>query len=152
MSNRFITNHQVHVFRYVYVGDWGTVPKIEKVTIDGTNRVTLIDDVSIVGHPNGLVIDYQENRLYWADGKDSRIMSCDLEGKNVQIVQSSLNRPFGLTLLGDWLFCTDHGDNALLQVNKHRKTTRTVVSQLTQTALKDIKVVHSSRQPGIYAR
>lgn len=132
----------------MYFGDWGNDPKIEKMTVDGNNRQTLVDDDTVVGYPNGLAIDYQERLLFWADGKDKRIMSCGLNGENVKVVRSSLGHPFGLALLGDWLFWTDWKENSIIRMNKQGRYKYTVLGQLTSATVKDIKIVHPLQQPG----
>lgn len=64
--------------RYMYWTDWGEVPKIERAGMDGTLRSVIID--SDIYWPNGLTLDYGEQKLYWADAKLSFIHKSNLDG------------------------------------------------------------------------
>ena len=50
----------------MYWSDWGSSPSIKKASLDGSNVETVIN--TGVTWPNGLAIDVEEKRLYWADG------------------------------------------------------------------------------------
>lgn len=64
----------------MYWTDWGEVPKIERAGMDGTNRSMIID--SEIYWPNGLTLDYGQQKLYWADAKHSFIHRCNLDGSS----------------------------------------------------------------------
>lgn len=49
----------------MYWTDWGTNAKIERATLGGNFRVEIVN--SSLVWPNGLTLDYDEQRLYWAD-------------------------------------------------------------------------------------
>lgn len=51
--------------RYMYWTDWGTHAKIERATLGGNFRMEIVN--SSLVWPNGLTLDYEEERLYWAD-------------------------------------------------------------------------------------
>lgn len=71
------------------------MPKIERAFLDGSSRKIIIS--ADVGFPNGLALDYDANRLYWADAFKDRIETADLHGNNrVQLVRDATH-PFGLT-------------------------------------------------------
>lgn len=68
---------------YMYWSDWGgTKPKIERAYMDGSSRTVLVANA---GQANGLTIDYQERRLYWADQYANSIEHTDLDGKTFTI-------------------------------------------------------------------
>lgn len=53
-----------------------------------------------LGFPNGLALDYDAKKLYWADALKDRIEVSDLHGRNrVQLVPAATH-PFGLTIVG----------------------------------------------------
>jgi len=62
----------------MYWTDWGEMPKIERAGMDGLSRQKLID--TNIFWPNGLTLDYAEERIYWADGKLNYIHSCAMDG------------------------------------------------------------------------
>ena len=53
--------------RHLYYTDWGALPRIERASLSGRNRLAIIS--SGVGWPNGLNIDHDEELLYWADAR-----------------------------------------------------------------------------------
>lgn len=48
--------------------------------MDGTNRSMIIDKE--IYWPNGLTLDYGQQKLYWADAKHSFIHRCALDGSS----------------------------------------------------------------------
>lgn len=55
----------------MYWTDWGENPKIERANLDGTDRIILVN--TSLGWPNGLALDYAEDKLYWGDAKTDKI-------------------------------------------------------------------------------
>lgn len=51
--------------RYMYWTDWGIHAKIERATLGGNFRTEIVN--SSLVWPNGLTLDYEDERLYWAD-------------------------------------------------------------------------------------
>ncbi|KAI2564504.1 LRP6 isoform 1, partial [Pan troglodytes] len=73
----------------MYWTDWGEVPKIERAGMDGSSRFIIIN--SEIYWPNGLTLDYEEQKLYWADAKLNFIHKSNLDGTNRQaVVKGSL--------------------------------------------------------------
>lgn len=67
-------------FRFMYWTDWGEVPKIERAGMDGSDRFVIIN--TEIYWPNGLTLDYEERKLYWADAKLNFIHRSNLDGTN----------------------------------------------------------------------
>ena len=61
----------------MYWSDWGKAAKIERALMDGTQRKTIISGGLV--WPNGLTIDEVQGVLYWADAKEDKIETSDLE-------------------------------------------------------------------------
>ena len=51
--------------RYVYWTDWGTISYIGRIGMDGSGATRLITEN--LSWPNALTIEYETNRLWWAD-------------------------------------------------------------------------------------
>lgn len=64
----------------MYWTDWGEIPKIERAGMDGTNRSMIVH--TEIYWPNGLTLDYEQLKLYWADAKHSFIHRCNLDGSS----------------------------------------------------------------------
>ena len=70
-------------FSHMYWTDWGQHAKIERSGMDGKNRHVLIS--SNLTWPNGLVIDYSTDLLYWVDAGMHTIEYADLNGNNRKV-------------------------------------------------------------------
>ncbi len=78
--------------------DWGRNPRIERASMDGKLRTTIISNK--LYWPNGLTIDYPNNLLYFADAYLDFIDYCDYDGKNrKQVLASDLVRPLFYVLI-----------------------------------------------------
>ena len=90
----------------MYWTDWGTVAKIEKASMDGSNR-SVIHSTNLIW-PNALTLDYVSQVLYWADAFLDKIESSDVDGSNRRvIVTTGVYHPFGITLFEDKLYFSD---------------------------------------------
>ena len=70
--------------------------------MDGSMRQTLIN--SSIGWPNGIAIDFEYQRLYWADAKLDKIEQVNLDGTDRKIiVDSQLPHVFGFDVAGGCL-------------------------------------------------
>lgn len=65
---------------YLYWSDWGDSPHIGRIGMDGTNRSVIIEDK--ITWPNGLTLDFINDRIYWADAREDYIEFASLDGKN----------------------------------------------------------------------
>lgn len=57
--------------RFVYWTDWGDKAFIGRVGMDGTNKAAII--TTKIEWPNGITIDYSNDKLYWSDAHLSYI-------------------------------------------------------------------------------
>lgn len=67
----------------MYWTDWGASPKIERAGMDASNRIVIIS--SNLTWPNGLAIDYETKRLYWADAGMKTIEYGNFDGSDRQV-------------------------------------------------------------------
>lgn len=73
--------------RYLFWTDWGVNPRIERASMDGTGRKTLLE--TKIYWPNTLCLDLPTRRIYFADSKLDFIDFVDYEGTNRYHVLSS---------------------------------------------------------------
>lgn len=64
--------------------DWGTIPKIEKAWMDGTNRKTIV--TGNLGWPNGVTLDTRTQTLYWVDAKLDRVRNRKIDGCSFNVL------------------------------------------------------------------
>ena len=101
----------------MYWTDWGRHPKIERAELDGSHRITLVN--SSVAWPNGITIDFHEQKIYWADAKLDKIEAMNLDGSHRRtILDENLPHVFGFTMLGDRLYWTDWQRRAIESTDK----------------------------------
>jgi len=85
--------------RWIYWTDWGTPPKIERAAMDGSSRRVIISD-SLVW-PNGIALDFELSKLYWADAKLDKIEMANYDGSDRRVVvESHMPHVFGFDVLG----------------------------------------------------
>ena len=81
-----------------------------------------------VAWPNGITIDFHEQKLYWADAKLDKIEIMSLDGSNRRVILDyKLPNVFGFTALGDRLFWTDWQRRAIESVNKKTGNNRNLI-------------------------
>ena len=111
----------------MYWTDWGYHAKIERADMSGQQRVVLVN--TSLSWPNGLTLDQERNRLYWVDASYSKLEYLHL-GTNIRVTlihsYATLPHPFGLTLLGDYLYWTDWSDYTVKRANKESAADVTV--------------------------
>ncbi|KAL2303465.1 hypothetical protein Nmel_008733 [Mimus melanotis] len=131
--------------RYMYWTDWGETPRIERAGMDSSMRKIIVD--SDIYWPNGLTIDLDEQKLYWADAKLSFIHRANLDGSFRQkVVEGSLTHPFALTLSGDTLYWTDWQTRSIHACNKRTGEKRREILSALYSPM-DIQVLSPDRQP-----
>ena len=103
----------------MYWTDWGEVAKIEKAGMDGQGRVEIINTDLV--WPNGLALDYEAQRLYWADANLDKIEYANLDGSGRTLLETGetgLLHPYALTINGDLLYWTDWENNSIYATHK----------------------------------
>ncbi|XP_014786530.1 low-density lipoprotein receptor-related protein 6 [Octopus bimaculoides] len=132
---------------YMYWTDWGERPKIERAGMDGNklNRSVIISED--IHWPNGLTLDYDDSKIYWADAKLNFIHSCNFDGSDRRpVVEGSLPHPFALTLFEETLFWTDWHTRAIYSCDKRTGNNKEVVHSDIFSPM-DIHVYTAKRQP-----
>ena len=69
-------------YSIMFWSDWGESPKLEKGGMNGdlSSRKIIVNNDII--WPNGLTVDFESRRLFWADGKHYSISSVNFDGMN----------------------------------------------------------------------
>ena len=130
----------------MYWTDYGTVPKILRASMDGTNMM-IIHDTTITT-PYCITIDYDDQKLYWADYTLNRIEVSNVDGTNRRIVTTSLiNNVFSITFYNGRLFWTDLSYDRILTTDI--SSLPSVSTYLTSTIgdMYGIKAINEERQP-----
>ena len=100
-------------FRQLYWTDTGSVPKIERASMDGTSRVVLHD--TNLTTPYGLALDIETQTLYWTDYTLDVLETSSANGANRKILTDRmLADPLYLSYYDGNLFWGDLRYNRLL--------------------------------------
>ncbi|GAB6033222.1 Low-density lipoprotein receptor- protein 6 [Chamberlinius hualienensis] len=128
--------------------DWGEIPRVERAAMDGHNlsRVTIINqDIS---WPNGITVDYETKRIYWADGKLKQISSADFDGKNRKLIAENLEHPLFITIASNVTYWTDWNTRSIFMYNMTSNMRRLLyIINPTQLFPMGINVYSAERQP-----
>ncbi len=100
----------------MYWTDWGAPAKIERASMDGSNRQTIHS--TGLGEPNGITIDYQTQTIYWTDSELGVIQYSNTDGTNRHQLLSGLPYPFAITVEGSLIFFTDWIDVGIHATHK----------------------------------
>ena len=137
-------NLRILFFSFLYWTDWGDPAKIERASMDGSDRRVLVSGRHIEW-PVDLTIDYTTKKLYWIDAKLRVIKQADLNGNNVrEVVYQGITHPSAVTLFEDHVYWID--DKSIYKANKFTGNNATVVLK-TAFSPRDLHIYHPQRQP-----
>ncbi|XP_065643825.1 sortilin-related receptor isoform X5 [Hydra vulgaris] len=123
--------------------DWGRNPQIGSANMDGSNPISIIiDDIK---WPNGLAIDYDENRLYWADAHTDKIESSDLDGRNRKVVTTDVFHPYSITIFKNYIFWDDWVKRSILKIDKKNSASPEIIIQSVFNGM-DVKAFWPEKQ------
>ncbi len=112
--------------------------------MDGTSRTVLHN--TGLDMPNGLTIDYEDQRLYWVEAKLHIIESSNVDGTGRVVVTTDVYNPLDISFYQGRLYWTDWIYDAVFTVHSTLQDNVTQVVGLPHTP-RGIHVIASSRQP-----
>ena len=86
----------------MYWSDWGTLARIERASIDGSN-IQVIHNTNLVC-PNALTKDYVSQTLYWADANLGKIERSRVDGRNRILLTCTGIGHIGMVLIACFKF------------------------------------------------
>ncbi|XP_011296947.1 low-density lipoprotein receptor-related protein 4 isoform X1 [Fopius arisanus] len=130
---------------YMFWTEWGKESTIQRALLDGTNKKAII--TSNLYYPNGLSIDYEKRKLYWADSVKDRIEMSDLNGNyRIQLVPRA-ERPYGLSQYGEFIYWAGWDQTMVKRADK--TTGNSWINIRTSLhGISDVKAVSEERQRG----
>lgn len=75
----------------MFWSDWGEEAMIERANMDGTSRVIIASKKLI--WPNGLAIDYDQQKLYFVDGGTKTLENMNFDGSSRKVIISKYPNP-----------------------------------------------------------
>ncbi|XP_047139272.1 low-density lipoprotein receptor-related protein 1 isoform X1 [Hydra vulgaris] len=131
---------------YLFYTDWFAPAKIGRANLDGTNHVILVNLTDLIW-PNGLALDYDENKVYWTDAKIDRIESMDFDGRNRVVVIANTQHSFGLALDDTYIYWTDWLSKEILRAKKNNISDVNVLRN-SYSGLMEIQIYNRKVQKG----
>ena len=133
------------LIRWLYWTDYdATVPKIQRISMDGTAK-TILHDTSLRA-PYTITLDYDTQTLYWADYTLNKIEKSNADGSNRQLVTTSLvNDAYSITFFSGSLYWTDLSYNRILTFPITSSASRFLTSAFGD--MYGIKAITEERQP-----
>ena len=129
----------------MYWSDWGESPKIERASMDGSNR-TLLHSTGI-HWPNAIALDIPTQTLYWADPWYHSLQSSHVNGTNRRpVLPHGVNHAYDMTLFQDTAYWSDWASKSIYSGHKYSSANPRHV-QSTSSYPMGLKVVHMTLQP-----
>nr|XP_010969732.1 low-density lipoprotein receptor-related protein 2 isoform X1 [Camelus bactrianus] len=129
---------------YMYWTDWGTNAQIERATLAGNFRQSVVNTDLV--WPNGLTLDYEEGFLYWTDANLKKIERCTVTGMEREVIVSRVDFPFGLTVYGQYIYWTDWSSQKIYRANKYDGSSLTAMTTSLPSLPKGICAVVKDQQ------
>lgn len=139
--------------------------------MDGSNRSAIVEDK--ITWPNGLTLDFINDRIYWADAREDYIAFASLDGTNrhtgdthmysigvspfpvvvtnvlvfvpVVLVQD-IPHIFAMTLFEEYIYWTDWETKSINRAHKTLGINKTVLISTLHRPM-DVHIYHPYRQP-----
>jgi len=106
-----------HKSRQVFFSDWGSSPFIGRLGLDGSNYTRFVDTGLV--WPNGLAVDQDTDRLYWADSKLDVIESIKIDGSDRRAILTTRSiHPYSLAVFEDTIYWSDWDSFEIFSCNK----------------------------------
>lgn len=133
---------------YLYWSDWGSSAQILRARMsDGLRKEVIIKSDLI--WPNGIAIDYVDNKIFWVDANKDKLEKSDLDGQSRQVLidRQRVYHPYSVTVYRNRVYWTDWQQHTIEHSNKYNGGDRvSITGHMTRPTA--IQVYHPERQPG----
>ncbi|XP_049533845.1 putative vitellogenin receptor [Anopheles darlingi] len=128
----------------LFYSDWGDNAQIGCARMDGSEQRIIVSDG--IHWPNGLTLDWPNERLYWVDAKLKLIESMRLDGRDRTVILSGvLKHPFAVAVFNDRIYWSDWDTKSIQSCDKFTGKGRQ--NMVHDRVIFDVHVYHSSLQP-----
>ncbi|KAF2366491.1 Sortilin N-terminal [Trinorchestia longiramus] len=132
----------------LFFTDWSTQnPMVAKACLDGTD-VRVLFGQNIVGWPNGITIDFQDDRIFFVDAKLDFVASADFNGQNMHKLVKDAERPFAVGVHKSLVYWDDTVRQQVLRADKQHGWGVTPISNSSIEGLVDLKIYGHWSQNG----
>ncbi|CAF1308989.1 unnamed protein product, partial [Didymodactylos carnosus] len=128
---------------YLFWSDVGNYPSIRRSSLTGRQQTYLI--TTNVRWPNGLTIDFDDDRIYWADAYLDRIERAGFDGLNRELLTSAVH-PFAIVVHDHFIYWTDWALGGVYRAEKYTGANVVEMQNGFPYRPMDIHVVTDQRQ------
>ena len=127
----------------LFWSDVGSSPMIARTSLAGSSFVRIVTQG--IKWPNGLALDFDDERLYWADAFYDRMESADLDGNYRQALAVAMH-PFAITVHGHYIYWSDWRTKGIYRAEKYRGSNTVPLVQALPKRPMDLHVWSEQRQ------
>lgn len=136
--------------RYLFLSDWGKHPRIERCSLDGHDRVSIVNDS--IQMPAGLTLDLIRDEVYFTDRHLNFIEVVSYSGENRRKILANshfLHAPTSIALFEQHLYWYDSNVNELRRLNRFEHGIKAQKHEriLQRAGINHIKISHAIYQP-----
>lgn len=134
------------ITRVMFWTCWGPSERIEKASMDGTNR-TVLHNTRIVW-PNALTLDIPTQILFWADAYLDTVECSSTDGSNRQVIaRNGVDHPFSIAVSFSGIYFTDWNNNSIRYIVNGKNEATVMNTFHTCERPYGIQVVNQYKQP-----
>lgn len=136
-------------FRYLFWTDWGRMPYLAKISMDGDPDTRRMVVSSAIRFPNAVTIDYTRDYLYWADSYYHKIEKMHVNGghRTYFLKKELISHPFALTIYDHFIYWSDWRLQGIFRVSSNEAKHDSIVKKPVLHPM-SLVVFDKKRQPG----
>ncbi|KAJ8925441.1 hypothetical protein NQ315_009274 [Exocentrus adspersus] len=129
----------------MYWTDWGQPAEIAHSLMDGTGDESFVSNN--VHWPNGLALDYPNERLYWTDARKMTLESIRLDGTDRRIVLDQIvKHPYAIAVFENQLYWSDWVAHSIQSCDKFYGKNHSTVIKESKAYIYGISIFHPALQ------
>ena len=136
--------------RFLFLTDWGKNPRIERCSMDGQQRISIVNDS--IQMPLGLTLDLIREEVYFTDHHLNYIEVVNYNGEYRRKILANthfLHAPKSIALFENYLYWYDSNSNEIRRLNRFEHGVKAQKHErvLTKYSINHLKISHQIYQP-----
>ncbi|CAF4205802.1 unnamed protein product, partial [Rotaria sp. Silwood2] len=136
--------------RYLFLTDWGKNPRIERASMDGQQRVSIVNDS--IEMPVGLTLDLIRQEIYFTDHHLNYIEVVNYDGENRRKILGNthfLHGPISINVYEQYLYWYDSNSKEVRRLNRFEHGIKAQKHEriMSRAGVISMKMSHQIYQP-----
>ncbi|CAF2466733.1 unnamed protein product [Rotaria sp. Silwood2] len=136
--------------RYLFLTDWGKNPRIERASMDGQQRVSIVNDS--IEMPVGLTLDLIRQEIYFTDHHLNYIEVVNYNGENRRKILANthfLHGPISINVYEQYLYWYDSNSKEVRRLNRFEHGIKAQKHEriMSRAGVISMKMSHQIYQP-----